>query len=639
MSLNIKIGRLTAFVILVSLASVVGVQGAEQYWQVMFSYGSNGLTAVEADVIPPLIKGVKTPGLAGAPLRIDCRVDWLSSAGVVLRTTTTEMPIGYLSAPTEGSPCQVLIPETGSFVVRLAGPSGSSAPTTLRLTQTAQTQRFGGGWQIPPSFDFTTRDLPIQHVNLSSPAQQGPILSTKIRSSGPDNNRLVIVILGDGYTPANLSAGSFTAHAETALSAFMGKSPWDLMFKGTNVYRIDVESNEQGSDNDPLGTFRDTYFNSTFYNGGIARALVIDNTGYSRAVAAANALVGVGMWDELIMLVNSTTYGGTGGSISVSSVHPAGPEIVLHELGHTFAQLADEYTDAYPGYPAGDGEANVDYDFAGPGLKWLIWVEAGTPLPTPVSPAYYNVVGAFQGARYLTSGIYRPSYNCLMRSLGVALDPVCKEAHLGVYSGYVKLTDSVLPATGTTAMIPLTGKTFKAAPIPIGAMHYEWSLNSVPFASAVDSQLTLTTEDLYQAGVLSTATLQLTVSYPTPLMRLSVPTQILTWTVGADCNGNGVRDPIDLSNHTSLDANFNSIPDECDALICCSGKTGNVDGDAGDVVDISDVTSTVDYLSGGYPISNCFSENDVDKSGAIDISDLMALIDFLASGLPLPLCP
>ena len=53
---------------------------------------------------------------------------------------------------------------------------------------------------------------------------------------------------------------------------------------------------------------------------------------------------------------------------------------MIHEFGHTFADLADEYTTAYPGYPPGDGEPNVDYDSSGAALKWLAWVDAGLPV-------------------------------------------------------------------------------------------------------------------------------------------------------------------------------------------------------------------------------------------------------------------
>jgi hypothetical protein len=72
---------------------------------------------------------------------------------------------------------------------------------------------------------------------------------------------------------------------------------------------------------------------------------------------------------------------------------------------------------------------------------------------------------------------------------------------------------------------------------------------------------------------------------------------------------------------------------------CCRGTTGNVDGDAGDIVDISDLSAMVDYLFAGGSISSCADENDVDKSGSVDISDLSMLVDFLFNGGSLPSCP
>ncbi|MEW6051556.1 MAG: hypothetical protein AB1644_10900 [Candidatus Zixiibacteriota bacterium] len=75
-------------------------------------------------------------------------------------------------------------------------------------------------------------------------------------------------------------------------------------------------------------------------------------------------------------------------------------------------------------------------------------------------------------------------------------------------------------------------------------------------------------------------------------------------------------------------------------VCCCTGTTGNVDGDPADIVDISDLSAMVDYLFFGGAISPCFEENDVDTSGAIDISDLQMLIDFLFGGaIVLPSCP
>jgi hypothetical protein len=102
--------------------------------------------------------------------------------------------------------------------------------------------------------------------------------------------------------------------------------------------------------------------------------------------------------DPLIVVANSTKYGGAGGSVSVNSVHPSGPAIPVHEVGHSFAALADEYESAGAIYSGSHrSQANVDSLSATP--KWGHWIEPGTPLPTPDTSAYSSTVGAFEGAR------------------------------------------------------------------------------------------------------------------------------------------------------------------------------------------------------------------------------------------------
>lgn len=73
---------------------------------------------------------------------------------------------------------------------------------------------------------------------------------------------------------------------------------------------------------------------------------------------------------------------------------------------------------------------------------------------------------------------------------------------------------------------------------------------------------------------------------------------------------------------------------------CCIGTTGNVDGDSGDRVDISDVTALVGFLFESQPISECPSENnvDADTDGLIDIADLVRLTDYLFLAMSLPNC-
>ncbi|MEW6052069.1 MAG: thrombospondin type 3 repeat-containing protein [Candidatus Zixiibacteriota bacterium] len=109
----------------------------------------------------------------------------------------------------------------------------------------------------------------------------------------------------------------------------------------------------------------------------------------------------------------------------------------------------------------------------------------------------------------------------------------------------------------------------------------------------------------------------------------------------ADGDGDGVGHACDncplVPNPDQADQDQDGIGDVCDG--CCLMLTGNADGDANDVVDISDLSVLVDYLFFGGSISACFQENDVDRSGSVDISDLQKLIDFLFFGANLPACP
>ena len=104
----------------------------------------------------------------------------------------------------------------------------------------------------------------------------------------------------------------------------------------------------------------------------------------------------------------------------------------------------------------------------------------------------------------------------------------------------------------------------------------------------------------------------------------------------ADGVGNVCDNCPTMANANQLDTDHDGIGDVCDN--CCAGTTGNVDGSLDEVVDISDVFAVVDYLGASIPLSDCDTENDVNKDGTVDISDLFSLIDFLAGAAPLPLC-
>jgi hypothetical protein len=164
---------------------------------------------------------------------------------------------------------------------------------------------------------------------------------TRIRDNGSPFNRVDIVFLGDGYTAGEISNGKYAADVEAVLARFFYEEPYAEYQRFFNVYRIDVTSNESGADHPSRGVYRDTALGSTYDCSGIQRFICSNfaavNDVLARSVADPNAR------DIVILLVNDREYGGAGGYIAIASTHPETVEIVLHEVGHSFAFLADEY--------------------------------------------------------------------------------------------------------------------------------------------------------------------------------------------------------------------------------------------------------------------------------------------------------
>ncbi|MBK7146891.1 MAG: hypothetical protein IPH76_17490 [Xanthomonadales bacterium] len=104
---------------------------------------------------------------------------------------------------------------------------------------------------------------------------------------------------------------------------------------------------DSAASTDPFaGQFSDTALDARFCTSNIHRLLT---TSSSKTMAAAAAYAN---WDHILVTVNDSVYGGAGGSYAVTSANASGPLVVIHEYGHSFTKLADEYTSAYPGFPA-----------------------------------------------------------------------------------------------------------------------------------------------------------------------------------------------------------------------------------------------------------------------------------------------
>jgi hypothetical protein len=248
---------------------------------------------------------------------------------------------------------------------------------------------------------------------------------TTIISNGPSSNRVDIVFLGDGYTAGELDT-AYTQHI-AAMTDYLFQprgdtltDPFPTYENFFNVHRIDVVSNQSGADKPWLNQFVDTALDGSYaWGGGPERLLYID---HSKAVNELNdGLAGAGFGAELrLVTVNDPLYGGGGGYFGVyAGGNASSTEIALHELGHSFAGLADEYDYGGPTNYGGPEPSQPNVTTDPTGSKWAHWLGFDQP--------GIGTIGAYEGAMYSETGIFRPSENSKMRSLSRPFDVVSRE--------------------------------------------------------------------------------------------------------------------------------------------------------------------------------------------------------------------
>jgi len=267
--------------------------------------------------------------------------------------------------------------------------------------------------------------------------------STQIFGSAPRNRAFNVVLLAEGFTAAQ--QGDFNTACNNFVTAFRATPPFDELSPAINVFRVNVSSTDSGAD-DPAsaggtGAVVSTYFDASFGGNGIRRLLVCNAT-----TALQVATAQVPEFTVVIVVVNSTIYGGSGGSVGTYSLAGGATEIAIHEMGHTAFGLADEYP-YYAGgnetghdhHPAGEPtEPNVTTNTDRNTLKWRWAVSPTTAIPTMSNPNCSQVdnrpnpvpadtVGLFEGAHYYHCGGFRPQYDCKMRNLGVPFCRICRQ--------------------------------------------------------------------------------------------------------------------------------------------------------------------------------------------------------------------
>ncbi len=325
---------------------------------------------------------------------------------------------------------------------------------------------------------------------------------TQILSNGPPAHCINIVFLSEGYTAAQL--GQFTNDAKAFLDYLQSGPPFDAYRNYFNGYAISVASAESGADHPLSGIYRNTYFNSSFYSYGIERLLTIppnnlDGT-YADGAGKVYALLQTLMpeYDLVAVVVNDPEYGGSGGGILITSMNSDSAEIAAHELGHTFAALGDEYSDAYPGWVPYE-MPNVTQQTNRTLIKWASWILDSTPIPTPDTYPFASVVGLFEGAEYQTNGWYRPQHICEMRALGYPYCKVCAETLVKAIYTRIRPIESNAPATNTpTALANSQSVTFSVATLQPTTfnLNVQWFTNNAACRGATNSSFTVYTTTL-----------------------------------------------------------------------------------------------------------------------------------------------
>ena len=286
-------------------------------------------------------------------------------------------------------------------------------------------------------------------------------------TNGEPRDRVDIVFIGEGYTAADRD--KFKGDVDRVSGWLFAYEPYKRLQDRFNVTGVLRPSPERAMDEPRQGQFRKTTLNASFNAFDTDRYMLVEENHAVREIAAQVP------YDTIVILVNSTRYGGGGiyEDYCVTTVdHARSRAVFIHEFGHSFAGLADEYyaSDvAYNDfYPKGIEplEPNITALLDPANLKWKDRVTPGVPIPTPYGKeerealqadlrrarqagdeaavktvtaklaaldarfeGVRDAVGAFEGAGYASKGLYRPAWHCLMISSPKdEFCPVCQGA-------------------------------------------------------------------------------------------------------------------------------------------------------------------------------------------------------------------
>ena len=354
--------------------------------------------------------------------------------------------------------------------VRFPAPAG---PFDVRISKRDARNAFAAIWSV--RLDPAARD-----VERAVPPSPGALI--ELHRGGDPAQKVDVLILGDGYTAAE--RGLFEEDARRLTEILLRTSPFRERRADFNIWGLCPEARESGVSRPSTNVWRSSPIGARYDAFGSERyVLTFDERAFREAASFAP-------YDFVEILVNGDTYGGGGifglyGTVAARSAWS--PYVFVHEFGHHFAGLADEYYTSDVAYlPAADRvepwEPNVTALLDPARLKWRDLVPSATPVPTPwnkdafeehgrgiqarrrairaadrpeqdmdelfreqqlaetrmlSAERYAGTVGAFEGAMYEARGYYRPEVDCIMFTRNdVPFCAVCRRALLRVIDLY-----------------------------------------------------------------------------------------------------------------------------------------------------------------------------------------------------------
>jgi len=304
-----------------------------------------------------------------------------------------------------------------------------------------------------------------------------------IAENGSPDQKVDIVILGDGYSKGEME--KFRKDAARLSGNLMNAEPFKSHSKDFNIRAIETPGESSGVNKPHHGVFKRTPLKVHYSSFDSERyALSYDNPTI-RDVASQVP------YDLMVILINERTYGGGGIYnlyTTVAADNKYSEYIMIHEMGHHTAALADEYYTSAVSYEVPEvkiepWETNLTALLDKDNLKWKDLVEEGTPIPTPWNKEefdkfgysiqkqrdslraaqvpeeimenlfshqmdqennffgkekYKDNVGAFEGAGYLAKGLYRPQVDCIMYTRHMKFCKVCRKSIENVINQYIK---------------------------------------------------------------------------------------------------------------------------------------------------------------------------------------------------------